>query len=86
MRLVEKKQLGANGRIVIPSQLRHELALDEGQPIDVYQDGDQIVLRPHDRTCGCALCGRTRQLIEHDRDQFVCEPCARRLAGALDND
>jgi len=85
MRLVEKKALGKLGRVVIPSHVRNEIGLESGDPIGVYVDGNQIIIRPLNLTDECALCGRTRRLVDHRRKK-VCESCIRELAGVVERD
>ena len=35
------------GRVVLPAELRRTMELPEGTPIEIYVDGDKIVLRKY---------------------------------------
>lgn len=41
-----KTQMGAHGRVVIPAELRRELALEPGDELLATSDGERIVLEP----------------------------------------
>lgn len=34
------------GRIVIPAELRESYGLHSGSPVEIYREGDSVVLRP----------------------------------------
>lgn len=66
------------GRIVLPMELRKQLEIAEKDPIEIFVDGSDIVLRKHGMRC--TLCG------ENDADQLltyngktVCKECAAKL-------
>ncbi|MEI5893144.1 AbrB/MazE/SpoVT family DNA-binding domain-containing protein [Bacillus cereus] len=39
------------GRVVIPVELRRTLGISEGTAIDFHVDGENIVLRKHEKSC-----------------------------------
>lgn len=39
------------GRVVIPVELRRTLGIVEGTPLDFHVDGENIVLRKHEKSC-----------------------------------
>ncbi|MCI4250575.1 AbrB/MazE/SpoVT family DNA-binding domain-containing protein [Bacillus sp. CCB-MMP212] len=39
------------GRVVIPVELRRTLAIAEGTVLDFHVDGENIVLRKHEKSC-----------------------------------
>ncbi|HFK1808197.1 TPA: AbrB/MazE/SpoVT family DNA-binding domain-containing protein [Bacillus cereus] len=39
------------GRVVIPVELRRTLGIVEGTALDFYVDGENIVLRRHEKSC-----------------------------------
>lgn len=67
------------GRIVIPKSLRHTLNIAEGDPLEVFVDGDTVVLKKYYNSCG--VCGKTDELQEIYPERFVCRPCMRLIAG-----
>ena len=50
------------GRIVIPKELRKSFNVNEGDPLEIYTDGDNIILKKY--TPGCHCCKNTDNLIE----------------------
>lgn len=39
------------GRVVIPVELRRTLGIAEGTALDIHVDGENIVLRKHEKSC-----------------------------------
>ncbi|MCU5179257.1 AbrB/MazE/SpoVT family DNA-binding domain-containing protein [Bacillus toyonensis] len=39
------------GRVVIPVELRRTLGISEGTALDFHVDGENIVLRKHEKSC-----------------------------------
>lgn len=63
-------------RIVLPKELRAQLEISEGTPLEIYMEGNMIVLEEYAR--GCVLCGGVESLTEH-RGQLVCTGSAGSL-------
>lgn len=61
------------GRVVIPRELRRTLGLEFGDRLEVYIDGDSVVLRKNDKRC--TICGSTRNLTT---DGKLCIPCIKK--------
>lgn len=65
-------QISSKGQVVIPSELREELALSPGTKISVQREGNALVLRPITREFiqslrGCTSgAGREREKIHRD--------------------
>ena len=60
------------GRIVLPIELRRVLGIDEGSSLEIYVDGDKIILRKY-QTC-CTFCGEGNDTIEY-KGHTVCKKC-----------
>lgn len=60
------------GRIVLPKELRAQLEITEGTPLEMYMDGNMIVLAKYVK--GCLFCGAVEGLVEH-RGKLVCKNC-----------
>lgn len=43
------------GRVVLPKELRKTLALKEGDPLEIFTDGEAIILKSYKP--GCIFCG-----------------------------
>ncbi|MBM7106860.1 AbrB/MazE/SpoVT family DNA-binding domain-containing protein [Brevibacillus laterosporus] len=61
------------GRIVIPKELRDSNGLPSGTPMEMFVDGDRIVLRKYEP--GCVLCGDVNDLEMHKSGKLVCKSC-----------
>lgn len=65
------------GRLVLPVELRREMKIKEGTPMEMYTNGDEIVIKKY--TVGCKYCGEVRNVIEFGGDKF-CKVCAGDIA------
>ena len=65
------------GRIVLPIELRRSLDIDVKDPIEVYTDGDRIILKKY--TQSCSFCGKTKDVVSF-RDRLVCRKCIEELS------
>lgn len=45
------------GRIVIPKELRRTLDINEKDALEIYVDGDQIILKKYVPNMACAITG-----------------------------
>ena len=62
------------GRVVLPVELRRTLEVRD--PVEIFIEGDAIVLRKYD--AACLFCGATRELLSY-RGKQICRSCLRRL-------
>ena len=64
------------GRIVLPIELRRTLAINIKDPIEIYVDGDSIILKKYQPTC--IFCGNAEDVVRlHDKN--VCKNCIEEL-------
>ncbi|SEU32546.1 AbrB/MazE/SpoVT family DNA-binding domain-containing protein [Paenibacillus sp. NFR01] len=61
------------GRVVLPKELRRTLNIDNLDPLEIFVNGEMIVLRKY--TPGCVLCGNTEDLKQLS-GKLICRPCA----------
>lgn len=64
------------GRIVLPIELRRNLDIEERDALEIYLDGDKIVLQKYEPAC--VFCGSARGLVSH-RGKNVCRECIRSM-------
>lgn len=69
------------GRIVIPAEVRRELRLKEGTPVEIFLEGENIILRRY-KFHGCEICGETKGLSELEGFK-VCSKCLHKLQQGL---
>ncbi len=70
------RRLDELGRIVLPIELRRTLDLAEKDAVEIYVEGDCIILRKYQPNC--LFCGETKHLAEYKGRQ-VCQKCIRLL-------
>ncbi|MFS0815485.1 AbrB/MazE/SpoVT family DNA-binding domain-containing protein [Lysinibacillus sp. 1P01SD] len=49
------------GRVVMPAELRKKLQINEGDPMEVYIDGDKIILKKYQPNMECIVTGEVSQ-------------------------
>lgn len=64
------------GRVVIPIEIRNKFNIAEKDPIEIYVDGSNIVLKKHEQSC--IFCGNTKELSEY-KGKLVCNKCSEQL-------
>ena len=62
------------GRIVIPMELRRLLGIGEKDPLEIYVDGDLIILRKYVPSQACIFCGNANDVINY-KGKNVCKEC-----------
>lgn len=64
------------GRIVLPIELRRNLDIEERDALEIYLDGDKIVLQKYEPAC--LFCGSAKGLTAF-RGKNVCRECIRSM-------
>ena len=64
------------GRIVLPVELRRNLDIEERDALEIYVDGEQIILKKYQPTC--IFCGASTGAFQF-RGKTVCTKCLRVL-------
>lgn len=64
------------GRIVLPIELRRTLGIEEKDRIEIFVDGDSVILRKYQP--GCILCGNANDLILY-KGKTICQDCVRSM-------
>jgi len=65
------------GRIVLPCELRRTLHINDKDPLEVFVDGDKIILKKYRRMC--LLTGSPDDLIEYN-DKRVSRQAIKEMA------
>jgi len=64
------------GRIVLPIELRKNLDIEKEDPIEIYVDGDYILLKKYEPAC--IFCGNAKN-VKRIRDKNVCADCLKEI-------
>ena len=65
------------GRIVLPIELRRTLDIDVKDSLEIYVDGDNIVL--HKYMPACIFCGSVDSIVEF-KGKNICPDCIKKLS------
>ena len=75
------RNLDQLGRLVIPKETRKVFAINEGDPVEIFTDGDKIILKKYNPGCHC--CGSMDHLTEV-LGLKICPKCLKEFAKAID--
>lgn len=64
------------GRIVFPKELRRILNLEEGDGLEIYTEGEQIILKKYEPCC--IFCGEAKEVINF-KGKNICKICLKEL-------
>lgn len=60
------------GRVVVPKELRRRFGIADGDAVEIWLDGDQVVLTKHVEIC--VICGGQEDLTPF-KGKMVCRAC-----------
>jgi transcriptional pleiotropic regulator of transition state genes len=61
------------GRIVLPKELRRTMDIKEGDPMEIFVDGESIVLKKY---VPAGPCDETHQ-VAFINGKFICKNCSK---------
>lgn len=64
------------GRIVIPMELRRTLGIAEKDAVEIFVDGEQIVMKKYNPSC--IFCGEARNVISY-KGKNICTDCLEEM-------
>lgn len=62
------------GRIVLPKELRRTLDIEEKDALEIYTEGEQIILKKYAPTC--IFCGEGKDVINF-KGKNICKNCLK---------
>ena len=66
------------GRIVIPIELRRTLDIAEKDALEIYVEGEQIILSKYQPSC--VFCGEAKEVINY-KGKIICKSCLEEMKG-----
>jgi transcriptional pleiotropic regulator of transition state genes len=72
------RKLDDLGRVVIPKELRRTLGIGEKDGLEIFVNGQDIVLRKY--APGCSVCGAVDEVLHTYRNKQACESCIDEFA------
>lgn len=78
------RKLDELGRITLPIELRRKMGIEDRAEVEIYTDGDMIVLARYEDCC--YFCGRTEKdsPLRVWEGKFVCQCCVEGLSHGKD--
>jgi transcriptional pleiotropic regulator of transition state genes len=64
------------GRIVIPKEIRKSFGIEDQDPLEIFVDGEFIVLKKYEPAC--CFCGEARDMVNFS-GKLVCKSCIAKL-------
>ncbi|RAK08992.1 transcriptional pleiotropic regulator of transition state genes [Halanaerobium saccharolyticum] len=64
------------GRLVIPKELRKTMGINKKDPMEIFVDGDRIILNKYEPAC--IFCGSMDNNIEYE-GRTVCKECIEEM-------
>jgi transcriptional pleiotropic regulator of transition state genes len=65
------------GRMVIPVELRKTMNINKKDPMEIFVDGDKVILRKYEPAC--IFCGSADDVIEYE-GRTICGSCKEKIA------
>ena len=72
------RQMDSLGRIVLPIELRRTLDIAQKDSLEIFVEGNQIILKKYEPTC--IFCENSRDIVSF-KGKNVCPACLKELKG-----
>ena len=66
------------GRIVLPKELRTTLDINERDALEIYVDGNTVILKKYEPTC--IFCNNIKDIINF-KGKNICPSCLKEISG-----
>ena len=70
------RRIDGLGRIVLPKELRAILDLNDRDPLEIYTEGNTIILKKYEPAC--IFCGDAKDVFNYN-GKNICTECAKRM-------
>lgn len=64
------------GRIVIPIELRKTFNINVNDPVEIFTEGEQIILKKYQPAC--IFCGEASEVVNY-KGKKICKKCLEEL-------
>ncbi len=65
------------GRVVIPIEIRTQVSISEKDPMEIYVEGNSIILKKYQPNC--IFCGGSKKLLDFE-GKLICKKCASNIS------
>lgn len=70
------RKLDEMGRVVLPKELRRTLEIEEKDALEIFVDGNMVLLKKYQPAC--IFCGSARD-IQNYKGKNICPDCLKEL-------
>lgn len=70
------RKVDALGRIVLPKELRRTFNIDVDDPLKIFVDSEQIILKKYQPAC--IFCGEASDVVNY-KGKKICKKCLQGL-------
>lgn len=70
------------GRVVIPIELRRTLGIGEKDSLEIYVDGERIILKKYEPAC--IFCGNAEGVVYY-KNKVICSACIEEMPSPVAN-
>lgn len=70
------RRLDDLGRYVLPIEMRRTLNINIGDPLEIFVDGDSIILKKYEPSC--IFCGEAKGVTKY-KGKNICAACMTEL-------
>lgn len=64
------------GRVVIPREILRTMNIEMGDPMEIYTEGNSIILKKH--VSGCTICGEMSDTFTYE-GVTLCKHCVKKM-------
>ena len=68
------------GRVVLPIEMRRTLDISEKDALEIYVEGENIILRKYQETC--VFCDSSKDLVNY-KGRNICRNCIEKLKNEM---
>ena len=76
------RSIDSLGRVVLPKELRTTYDITPDTPLEIFTDGDSIIMRKYHAQGSCVFCGEVDSNAVQYEGYCICSACRRKI-GAL---
>lgn len=71
------RKIDGLGRVVLPIELRRLMNLEDNASLEIFVDGDEIVLKKYQPAC--IFCGEAKGVVAFE-GRNICPACRKKIA------
>ncbi|MBE6564881.1 MAG: AbrB/MazE/SpoVT family DNA-binding domain-containing protein [Ruminococcaceae bacterium] len=70
------REIDGLGRFVLPKEIRNTLGIQNGDAVEIYTDGNRVILKKYEP--GCLFCGNIDDLVLFE-GKLICRGCLDKM-------